>query len=66
LLKQKLKATKSIDFVNEGQKLKILSAFKDNIANVFSVYDQAKTIEVKETKSDKMVYDINNSFVTFS
>jgi len=66
LLKQKLKATKSIDFVNEGQKLKILSAFKDNIANVFSVYDQAKTIEVKEMKSDKMVYDINNSFVTFS
>ena len=66
MLKQKLKATKSIDFVNEGQKLKILSAFKDNIANVFSVYDQAKTIEVKEMKSDKMVYDINNSFVTFS
>lgn len=44
----------------------MLSSLKDNIANVFNAHDQAKTIEVKDVRSDKLVYEIKDSFVTFS
>ena len=68
MLQQLMKSnsTAGKEFLQEGHQVKIQSAIRGNLSNVFNLFDQEQEIGGKEKKSDKMVLEVAKSFEDFS